>query len=72
MLEITEDDLGAAQSVRIRCRALDLEPADAVNVALSADYDTGAILVLDRRAFRTCTPQGRHKAFRLLADGPPL
>lgn len=54
-LEITEDHLGATQPARIRRPALDLEPADAVNVAQSADYDTNAILALAlalaRRAF---------------------
>jgi hypothetical protein len=37
MPEITEDHLGAAQSVRVRHRTLDLDLADAVNVALAAD-----------------------------------
>jgi hypothetical protein len=32
-----------AEAVRVRCRALDLDLADAVNVALAADYDTDAI-----------------------------
>ena len=48
MPEITEDHLGAAQSVRVRYSALDLDLAEAVNVALAADYDTDAILTLDR------------------------
>ncbi|MBV1936873.1 PIN domain-containing protein [Streptomyces sp. BV286] len=47
--EITQDHLGAAQSVRARYGALDLDLADAVNVALAADYDTDATLTLDRR-----------------------
>nr|WP_241562542.1 PIN domain-containing protein [Streptomyces hoynatensis] len=50
--EITEDHLAAAQSVRARHRALDLDLADAVNVALAADYGTDAVLTLDRRGFR--------------------
>ncbi|MFJ3226092.1 PIN domain-containing protein [Streptomyces sp. NPDC086783] len=70
--EITEDHLGAAQSVRVRYRALDLDLADAVNVALAADYDTDAILTLDRRDFRTVRPLGRYKAFRVLPDDLPL
>jgi predicted nucleic acid-binding protein len=70
--EITEDHLGAAQAVRVRYRALDLDLADAVNVALAADYDTDAILTLDRRDFRAVRPLGHYKAFRVLPDGLPL
>ncbi|MGW0573843.1 PIN domain-containing protein [Streptomyces tauricus] len=72
MPEITQDHLGAAQSVRVRYGALDLDLADAVNVALAADYDTDAILTLDRRAFRAVRPLSRHKAFRVLPDDLPL
>ncbi|MCK1797021.1 PIN domain-containing protein [Streptomyces sp. XM4193] len=70
--EITEDHLGTAQSVRARYRDLDLDLADAVNVALAAEYDTDAVLTLDRRDFRAVRPLGRHKAFRLLPDDLPL
>ncbi|MGH3322874.1 MAG: PIN domain-containing protein, partial [Streptomyces sp.] len=70
--EITEDHLGIAQSVRARYLALDLDLADAVNVALAADYDTDAILTLDRRDFRAVRPLGRSKAFRILPDDLPL
>jgi predicted nucleic acid-binding protein len=70
--EITEDHLGAAQSVRARYRDLDLDLADAVNVALAAEYDTDAVLTLDRRDFRAVRPLGRHKAFRVLPDDLPL
>ncbi|OKJ60893.1 twitching motility protein PilT [Streptomyces sp. CB02009] len=72
MPEITEDHLGAAQMVRLRYAALDLDLADAVNVALAAEYDTDAILTLDRRDFRAVRPLGRHKAFRMLPDDLPL
>lgn len=72
MPEITADHLGAAQSVRARYTALDLDLADAVNVALAADYDTDAILTLGRRDFRAVRPLGRHKAFRVLPDDLPL
>lgn len=68
--EITEIHLATAQSVRARYKALDL--ADAVNVALAADYDTDAILTLDRRDFRAIRPLGRHKSFRVLPDDLPL
>ncbi|MFQ6854598.1 PIN domain-containing protein [Streptomyces sp. 35M1] len=70
--EITEDHLGVAQSVRARYWGLDLDLADAVNVALAADYDTDAVLTLDRRDFRAVRPLGRHKAFRVLPDDLPL
>lgn len=70
--EITEDHLGVAQSVRARYRGLDLDLADAVNVALAADYDTDAVLTLDRRDFRAVRPLSRHKAFRVLPDDHPL
>ncbi|MFJ8753910.1 PIN domain-containing protein [Streptomyces sp. NPDC102441] len=70
--EITEDHLGVAQSVRARYEALDLDLADAVNVTLAADYDTDAILTLDRRGFRAVRPLGRHKAFRIVPDDLPL
>ncbi|MEV8551799.1 PIN domain-containing protein [Streptomyces glaucescens] len=70
--EITEDHLAAAQSVRVRYGGLDLDLADAVNLALAAEYDTDAILTLGRRDFRAVRPLGRHKAFRVLPDDLPL
>ncbi|MFI6404745.1 type II toxin-antitoxin system VapC family toxin [Streptomyces sp. NPDC050548] len=70
--EITEDHLAAARSVRLRYRDLDLDLAGAVNVALAADYDTDAILTLDRRDFRAVRPLGSQKAFRVLPDDLPL
>lgn len=48
--EITEDHLGVAQPVRACYLYLDLDLADAVNVALAAEYDTDAVLTRDRRA----------------------
>ncbi|MFP8884286.1 PIN domain-containing protein [Streptomyces mangrovi] len=69
---ITEDHLGVAQSVRARYRDLDLDLADAVNVALAAEYDTDAVLTLDRRDFRAVRPLGRYKAFRVLPDDLPI
>jgi predicted nucleic acid-binding protein len=70
--EITGTHLATAQSVRTRYGALDLDLADAVNVTLAADYDTDAVLTLDRRDFRAVRPLGRHKCFRLLPDDLPL
>jgi predicted nucleic acid-binding protein len=46
--------------------SLDLDLADAVNVALAAWYRTYAILTLDRRDFRAMRPLTPHKWFRLL------
>ncbi|MFE1832486.1 PIN domain-containing protein [Streptomyces sviceus] len=70
--EITEAHLGAALSVRVRHRALHLDLADAVNVAPAADYDTDAVLTLDRGDFRAVRPLGRDKTFRVLPDDVPL
>ncbi|MGC5343984.1 PIN domain-containing protein [Streptomyces sp. DT24] len=70
--EITEAHLAAAQSVRARYDSLKLDLADAVNVALASDYDTDAVLTLDRRDFRAVRPLGRHKSFRVLPDDLPL
>jgi predicted nucleic acid-binding protein len=70
--EITEAHLATAQSLRARYGALDLDLADAVNVALAAEYDTDAVLTLDRRDFRALRPLGRHKSFRLLPDDLPI
>jgi uncharacterized protein len=72
MPEVTEDHLAAAQSVRARYNGLDLDLTDAVNVALAAEYNTDAILTLDRSDFRAVRPLGHHKAFRVLPDDLPL
>ncbi|MEV6976122.1 PIN domain-containing protein [Kitasatospora sp. NPDC093806] len=64
--EITADTLDAAQAVRARHRGLGLDLADAVNVALAADFRTDAILTLDQRDFRAVRPLTKHKAFRVL------
>ncbi|HZX08803.1 PIN domain-containing protein [Kribbella sp.] len=47
---------------------LDLDLADAVTVALAADYRTDAVLTLDRRDFRAVRPLTPHPAFRLFPD----
>lgn len=70
--QITEDHLSVAHAVRLHYRDLNLDLTDAVNIALAADYDTDAILTLDRRDFRAVRPLGRHKAFRVLPDDLPL
>jgi predicted nucleic acid-binding protein len=72
--EITEAHLADAQALRARYAGLDLDLdlADAVNVAVAAEYDTDVVLTLDRRDFRAIRPLGRHKAFRLLPDDLPV
>lgn len=60
--------LATARLVQRRYAGLDLDLADAVNVALAAEYRTGAVLTLDRRDFRTVRPLTPHPGFRLLPD----
>jgi predicted nucleic acid-binding protein len=70
--EVTEEQLGVAQSVRAQYSTLDLDLTDAVNVALLSVYDTEVILTLDRRDFRAVRPLSQHKAFKILPDDLPL
>jgi uncharacterized protein len=60
--------LGVALSVRHRYQDMDLDLADAVNVALAARYETDILPTQARRDFRARLPLGRHRAFRLLPD----
>lgn len=66
--ETTIEILDAAQAVQARYAGLDLDLADAVNIAVAAEYRTDAVLTLDRRDFRAVRPLTPHKAFRLLPD----
>ncbi|AUG81004.1 hypothetical protein CFP65_6346 [Kitasatospora sp. MMS16-BH015] len=66
--EITADTLDTAQAVRARYAGLRLDLADAVNVALAAEYRTDSLLTLDHRDFRAVRPLTTHKAFRVLPD----
>ncbi len=66
--EVDGELLGMALSVRLRYRDLDLDLADAVNVAIAARYRTNRILTLDRRDFRTIRPLTEHAAFHVLPD----
>lgn len=68
LAEMDAQVLGVALAVRRRYRGLDLDLADAVNVALAARYQTDTLLTLDRRDFRAVRPLTRHPAFRLLPD----
>jgi len=60
--------LDTARLVQRQYASLDLNMADAVNVALAARYRTDAVLTLDRRDFRAMRPLTPHKWFRLLPD----
>lgn len=60
--------LGLAQEIRREYRDLDLDIADACNVVVAAEYETDAILTLDRRDFRAVKPLAEYNAFRLLPD----
>jgi predicted nucleic acid-binding protein len=60
--------LDTARLVQQQYASLDLDLADAVNVALAARYRTDALLTLDRRGFRAMRPLTPHKWFRLLPD----
>jgi predicted nucleic acid-binding protein len=66
---VTADILDQANAVRRLYPDLRLDLADAVSVALAADYETHEILTLDRRDFRAVTPLTGHKSFRVLPDG---
>jgi uncharacterized protein len=60
--------LDAARLVQQQYAGLDLDLAEAVNVALAAHYRTDAVLTLDRRDFRAMRPLTPHEWFRLLPD----
>lgn len=62
------ETLSTARLVQQQYAGLDLDLADAVNVALAAQYRTDAVLTLDRRDFRAMRPLTPHKWFRLLPD----
>jgi len=60
--------LRRARRVQSAYAALRLDLADAVNVVLAAQFETAAILTLDRRDFRAIAPLTPHAAFRILPD----
>jgi predicted nucleic acid-binding protein len=67
--EVTADILDTARAVRGRYRDLQLDLADAVNVAFAAQFLTDAVLTLDHRDFCAIHPLTDHEAFRLLPGG---
>lgn len=66
--DIGAETLATALAVIGRYADLDLDLADAVTVALAADYRTDAVLTLDRRDFRAVRPLTPHPAFRVYPD----
>ena len=66
--EINADVLDTAQTVRMQYSDLELDLADAVNVALAAQYRTNAILTLDHRDYRAIRPLSAHQSFVLLPE----
>jgi predicted nucleic acid-binding protein len=67
LAELKPGDIVAAQGVRAKYEALQLDLADAVGVILADRYKTDRILTLDQRDFRAVEPltPGLH-AFRIL------
>ena len=66
--DVGAETLTTALAVMGRYADLDLDLADAVTVALAADYRTDTVLTLDRRDFRAVRPLTPHHAFRLFPD----
>lgn len=62
------DTIGQAITVMNLYQHLALDLADAVSVVLASEYDTDAVLTLDREDFRALRPLSSHTAFRLLPD----
>jgi uncharacterized protein len=66
---VTIDLLETGRSVQPNYAALNLDLADAVNVAPAAEYRSHSLLTLDRRDFRAISPlPPAHPAFQLLPD----
>ncbi|MBF6211600.1 PIN domain-containing protein [Nocardia puris] len=57
-----------ALDVRAKYDGLNLDIVDAICVTLADEFDTDAILTLDRRDFRAIRPLNRYPAFRILPD----
>ncbi|ATL66623.1 type II toxin-antitoxin system VapC family toxin [Nocardia terpenica] len=70
-IEVANTDaaqLRTAIAVRRQYADLNLDLVDAACVALAAEYDSDAVLTLDRRDFRTVRPLTHYPVFRLLPD----
>jgi uncharacterized protein len=70
---VDAEQLRTAVRVRASYDGLNLDIVDAVCVTLADEFDTDAILTLDRRDFRVLRPLSRYRAFRVLPDdsSPP-
>ena len=68
---VSAQTLRQARTVQNRYAALRLDLSDAVSVVTAAEYETDAVLTLDRRDFRAMTPLTAGHAFRLLPDDLP-
>ncbi|MGQ4597178.1 PIN domain-containing protein [Nocardia sp. R6R-6] len=68
LASVDATQLQTALAVRARYGSLNLDLVDAVCVTLADEFDTDAILTLDRRDFRALRPLGRYPAFRILPD----
>lgn len=66
--ETSLEILATARMVQKQYASLELDLAEAVNVALAAQYRTNAVLTLDRRDFRAMRPLTAHEWFQLLPD----
>jgi predicted nucleic acid-binding protein len=66
--EMGADRLRAGLRVRAAYEGLNLDLVDAISVVLAAEFDTDAVLTLDRRDFRVLRPLNRFRAFRLFPD----
>lgn len=65
---VTASTLRTARTVQNRYAALRLDLTDAISVVMAKQYETDAVLTLDRRDFRAITPLNNVPAFRLLPD----
>lgn len=65
---VTAATLRTARAVQNRYAALRLDLTDAVSVVLAEQYESDAVLTLDRRDFRAVAPLSGAPAFRLLPD----
>ncbi|MGO4616271.1 type II toxin-antitoxin system VapC family toxin [Nocardia sp. 2YAB30] len=66
--DVDAAQLRTAVEVRASYDGLDLDIVDAVCVTLANEFDTDAILTLDRRDFRVVRPLNTYRAFRVLPD----
>ncbi|NYI07858.1 PIN domain-containing protein [Allostreptomyces psammosilenae] len=60
--------LRSARAVMSRYKSMNIGLADAMNVALAAEFRTDAVFTLDREHFRAVRPLTAHPCFRLLPD----